>query len=200
MISKKWSQDEKQFLKDNYHKMTAKEISTKLNKSISSVKNMVRYIKVYKKCTGVYTPFYKIYKRWASIKNRCVNEKYNQFINYGGRGISMCDEWINSPENFIEWAINNGYQEHLTIDRIDNNGNYCPENCRWVTRKFQQNNRRVNILLTAFGETKTLMQWSEDDRCKVCYNTLFWRYTSNNLTPEEMITTLPRKGRIKNAN
>lgn len=66
---------------------------------------------------------------------------------YGGRGINMCDEWKNSFENFYSWAKENGYKENLTIDRIDVNGNYCPENCRWITNKEQQNNKRNNHII-----------------------------------------------------
>lgn len=101
----------------------------------------------------------KLYSKYAGILRRCYNKNEKCYKNYGGRGISVCDEWLSSFVSFYEWAINNGYQEGLSIDRIDNNGDYCPENCRWVDNKTQANNRRSNRLYTMNGETKNLSQW-----------------------------------------
>lgn len=91
---------------------------------------------------------------------RCYYPTTNGYERYGGRGIKMCDEWINNPQSFYEWSINNGYAKELTIDRIDVNGNYEPSNCRWVTKEVQDNNRRTNRKITYNGETKTLSQWA----------------------------------------
>lgn len=87
-----------------------------------------------------------IYEAWRRIKDRCYNHKKDGYNRYGGRGIQVCDEWLgdNGFNNFYHWAIQNGYSEDLEIDRIDNDGNYCPENCRWVTKKVNMRNRSVN--------------------------------------------------------
>lgn len=98
----------------------------------------------------------KLYNVWENIKARCKNNKY-----YGGRGIKICDEWKNDYTAFRNWAINNGYNENLTIDRIDVNGNYEPNNCRWVDIFVQANNKRNNVYLTYKNETKTVHQWEE---------------------------------------
>lgn len=81
---------------------------------------------------------------------------------YGARGITICDEWLNNPEAFYVWAVGHGYTDNLTIDRIDNNKGYSPENCRWSTIKEQANNRRSNINITYKGRTQTLKQWCEE--------------------------------------
>lgn len=103
----------------------------------------------------------RIYKIWQSMKKRCYSEKDKCFYRYGGRGISVCDDWKESFERFYEWSIENGYSDSLTIDRIDNDGNYEPSNCRWTTLKEQSNNRSTNIKIKIGNATKTLTEWCE---------------------------------------
>lgn len=102
-----------------------------------------------------------LYGIWKGIKNRCKNAKNPKYKIYGLRGISICDEWKNDFKLFYDWAINNGYKENLSIDRIDVNGNYEPNNCRWVTQKEQQRNRRNNHLISYNGETHCISEWAE---------------------------------------
>lgn len=85
----------------------------------------------------------KIYHVWKSMKQRCFNSNHKSFKYYGGRGITVCDEWKNDFQAFYDWAMANGYKEGLTIDRIDANGNYEPSNCEWVTQKQNNSHRRL---------------------------------------------------------
>ena len=100
-----------------------------------------------------------IYNTWTNMKSRCTNPNNNSYKYYGGRGITICEEWMDASE-FIKWAIESGYEDGLTIDRIDVNGNYEPSNCRWVTMCEQMNNMNSNRFLTYNGETKTVTEWS----------------------------------------
>lgn len=103
----------------------------------------------------------RLYYAWIHMKARCYNQHTENYKDYGGRGITICDEWCNSFEVFKEWALSHGYTDELTIDRVDVNGNYEPNNCRWATQKEQTNNKRNNTLFTYDGETKTLKQWCD---------------------------------------
>lgn len=119
----------------------------------------------------------KIYKIYYSMKNRCYYHKNISFSNYGARGIKICKEWLNKENgflNFYNWAIENGYKEGLSIDRIDVNGNYEPNNCRWVTRAFQNNNKRNNIIIKYNNEEHNLKEWSKI--LNLDYKRIFNRY------------------------
>lgn len=104
----------------------------------------------------------RINKIYQGMKNRCYLNKSISYKNYGGRGIKICDEWLgeNGLINFYNWALSNGYNDSLTIDRINNDGNYEPSNCRWVTPLEQQNNTRINRWFEYNGEKLTLSQIS----------------------------------------
>ena len=127
-----------------------------------------------------------LYNRWRGILDRCYRPKSTRFKNYGARGITVCDEW-KSYKTFKEWAIEAGFQENLSIDRIDVNGPYSPSNCRWVTSKCQQRNRRNNRFVQAFGETKVGIEWCEDARCIVPVN-IFWNRLHQGWSAEDAMT------------
>lgn len=103
----------------------------------------------------------RLYRIYWGMKSRCYNKKYLWYNDYGARGIRVCDEWLNDFQVFYDWAINNGYKENLSIDRIDVNGNYEPDNCQWITPKQQARNRRSNKYYTINGETHCLSEWCE---------------------------------------
>lgn len=89
----------------------------------------------------------KLYNVWKSMKRRCYNSSYKYYKDYGARGITICDEWLHHFKQFYDWSMNNCYQEGLTIDRIDNDKGYSPDNCRWITNGEQQNNKRNSVRL-----------------------------------------------------
>lgn len=102
----------------------------------------------------------KLFAVWNAMKQRCANPNVKSYANYGGRGITVCKEWVGDFQNFYSWAISKGYKEGLEIDRIDVNGNYKPNNCRWVTSQKNNNNRQNNLLIEINGEEHTLAEWS----------------------------------------
>ena len=103
----------------------------------------------------------RLYNIWMHMKERCNNPNFKYYKNYGGRGIRVCPEWNNSYEAFREWAFENGYSDNLTLDRVENDCGYSPENCRWATRKEQANNRRCNRILELNGERHNIQEWCE---------------------------------------
>ena len=120
----------------------------------------------------------KLYFVWRDIKARTSNSNHKRYNNYGGRGISMCDEWYNSYEAFKAWSIANGYKEDAphgtyTIDRIDVDGNYEPSNCRFIPIQDQASNKRNNVYLTYQGVTKTVAAWAQD--CNISRSALVYR-------------------------
>lgn len=115
----------------------------------------------------------RIHDEWRAMKRRCYTKSHIEFPRYGGRGITVCDEWLHDFQAFYDWAMANGYRDDLTLDRKNANGNYEPLNCRWATQKEQQNNRRNNHYITYNGETLTARQFAEKHNMN--YSTLITR-------------------------
>ena len=116
----------------------------------------------------------RISKILRGMRYRCKNSNYHGYEWYGGKGVKVCDEWDKNTQAFIDWSMNNGYDESKTIDRIDYDGNYEPSNCRWVDYQTQQNNRSNNVYLIYNGEKKTFREWAET--LDIDYETIKNRY------------------------
>lgn len=119
----------------------------------------------------------RLFKIWSGMKERCYRTKHKHYKNYGGRGIEICTEWKDDYLTFKQWALCNGYKENLTLDRINVNGNYEPQNCRWTTVKEQMNNKRNNHLIKIEGEMLTISQISE--KYNIPKSTVRWRNNNN---------------------
>ena len=104
----------------------------------------------------------RLYRIWANMKTRCFNPNDPHFPRWGGRGITVCDEWKDNFGLFYQWSMSHGYSENLTIDRIDNEKGYCPENCRWITPEEQNRNKRNVRFITYNGKTQTIGQWTKE--------------------------------------
>lgn len=133
----------------------------------------------------------RLYKIWDGMRQRCSNLNNKDFKRYGSRGITVCDEWDESFECFYDWAMSNGYEDNLTIDRKNVNGNYEPYNCRWFTAKQQGNNRRTNKTLIHNGKEMNMVEWA--NYTKIPYGTLKQRIY-NGWTIERALTP----GYVKN--
>lgn len=117
----------------------------------------------------------RLYSIYANMKNRCSNPNCNRYSLYGGKGIKVCDEWLNNFQSFYDWAMANGYSDELTLDRKDNSKDYCPENCRWSTMKEQQNNRTNNHFVEINGVVKTIHEWCDSKEYEASYSTVYGR-------------------------
>lgn len=120
----------------------------------------------------------RLHTIWCSMRERCNNPNSQAYNNYGGRGIMVCKEWQDDYMNFYNWSMANGYEDTLSIDRIDVNGNYEPSNCRWADTKTQCNNTRSNIMITYQGKTQSLKLWCEE--LNLDYNMIRARFARNN--------------------
>lgn len=127
----------------------------------------------------------RIYRIWIGIKKRCYCKTARGYFGYGGRGITMCDEWLHDFEAFYKWAMANGYADNLTIERIDVNGNYEPSNCKWITKEEQASNRRTNHKLLYNGEIKTVAQISRETG--ISEQTIRNRIKSKNFSNDEIL-------------
>lgn len=101
-----------------------------------------------------------LYGKWKNMEYRCTKEGHPRYKDYGGRGIEICEEWLDF-DAFCKWSLESGYKDSLTIERIDNDNDYSPENCKWATTKEQGNNRRHVLEITIDGETKNAFEWCE---------------------------------------
>ena len=127
-----------------------------------------------------------LYNIMHGMKTRCYNPNCKHYSKYGGRGIYICDEWKEDFLTFYNWAHQNGYKKELSLDRIDNNGPYSPENCRWATSKEQQNNTRANKLVTFNNKTMTIPQWGDTLGIEL---EVLRKRIERNWTFEEIVTT-----------
>lgn len=128
----------------------------------------------------------RIYKIWANMKARCYNPNEINYYLYGGRGIEVCDSWKNSFIEFYTWAIDNGYQSNLTLDRKNVDGNYEPNNCRWANKEQQANNTRTNVYLEYEGITHTIAEWAKIKN--IPYNLLWNRINKSHWDIEKAFT------------
>lgn len=124
-----------------------------------------------------------LYNTWKNIKTRCYNSKCSDYKDYGLRGITVCDEWKNNFVEFFYWALKNGWEKGLTIERLNNDKGYSPDNCKWISMKEQSKNRRTNRQITYNGQTHTLAEWSRITG--IARKTLEMRLDSKNFTTEE---------------
>lgn len=134
----------------------------------------------------------RLYNVWAGMKERCYNPNIASYKYYGGRGIFVCDEWKNNYESFRDWSLSNGYDEfsqnrECTLDRIDVNSGYCPDNCRWVDTIAQANNKRTNIKIEYNGVVHTIAEWARELNMK--FMTLYNRLFKYNWPVEKALTT-----------
>lgn len=134
----------------------------------------------------------RAWSAWHRLKQRCLNPKKDNFEDYGGRGIKVCDRWLNSFENFYEDMGDPPSPQH-TIERIDVNGDYCPENCKWLTMQEQQRNKRTAPQITFQGVTKPLITWCEE--LHLSYGTIYARIHHHGWTHEEALTIPLRQRR-----
>ncbi|HEX3016407.1 MAG TPA: hypothetical protein VHP31_00940 [Caproicibacter sp.] len=126
----------------------------------------------------------RLWTIWCGMKSRCNYRQNIAFANYGGRGIKVCDEWAKDFSRFMDWALQNGYADNLTIDRINCDGNYEPSNCKWSTYEEQENNRRDTVYLTIHGQKLPVSEWAQ--RAGISAATLRWRL-ANGWPESEML-------------
>lgn len=137
----------------------------------------------------------RLYKTWTGIKYRCYNSKATGYHNYGGRGISVCKEWYDDFTMFLKWAMENGYKDTLTLERIDNDGNYEPSNCKWATKSEQASNRRTSRIYVIDGVRKSIFNWC--DYYKIDFSAVRWRLDKG-VPIKQALTMKSNRGRRLN--
>ena len=130
----------------------------------------------------------RLYYEWSNMRSRCLYPKNSMYKRYGGRGIKLCEEWL-SFEAFRDWALSSGYSDELTLERRDVDGDYCPQNCCWIPLKSQYLNRSDSHFVTAFGETKTIKEWSDSSGIK--YDTIERRINRYGWSAEDAVSKKP---------
>ena len=174
----------------NYKKVAFQDLRNGHTKSCGCLKRerIISYSTKHGMSRHPLTPIY------SAMIQRCTNPENDRYRDYGGRGITICEEWRNNNTLFFKWALNNGWKQGLEIDREDNEKGYSPENCRIVTEKVQQRNKRNNRMITYKGETKSLAEWCE--LLKLSYSAMLTRIHKHNPTPEILFET-PYRYRAK---
>lgn len=199
---KKWNDQDIEYLKNNYNSLSVKELSTQLSTTEKSVTSKITRLGLKKDyCSDklIQLGYFKTkrqilnskeYRTWRGMLSRCYNSNRSHYHRYGGRGISVCKKW-RKFYNFYLWCRESGHKKHLSLDRIDNNCNYYPNNCKWSTKKEQAQNQSTNKVIEAFGETKVLAEWLRDARCAVSSGGLQYRLNKG-WSPEDAITVPAR--------
>ncbi|WP_195245019.1 hypothetical protein [Clostridium celatum] len=132
----------------------------------------------------------RLNKEYRGLKQRCYNSKNSRYKYYGGKNIKICDEWLGKDGfiNFMNWSLENGYNDELTLDRIDVDSDYSPDNCRWVTMRIQCNNRTTSHFETFNGETKTVAEWADKVGIKA---SIIYKRLKRGWSIEKALTTPP---------
>lgn len=168
-----------------------KELLLYPNQETLEVKETYSHSSIEGRCNGNYKHGLrntKLYSVFNNIKQRCYCGSHHAYSYYGKRGIKVCPEWKDDFKAFYDWSMAHGYREGLTIDRIDNNASYSPDNCRWVSMKVQSNNRRSNHIITYNGQSKTIAEWSSIKG--INYYTLRDRINKLHWSPERALETV----------
>lgn len=180
----------------NYTKATTVSLTHGLKKSCGCIQRDILYERNEKHGHSRE----RLYNVWKGMRSRCRNPHHKSYFKYGGRGIDVCHEW-DDYEAFRQWALSNGYQEDAkygicTLDRVDVNKGYAPDNCRWVDELTQANNTRVNRLLTYNGKTQTVAEWSRE--LEISLHILYARLNALGWSVEKTLSTPVRKCEKRN--